>query len=95
MRLSPTSLSFTLLLLAPAAYAAEMERGRLLYENHCLGCHESVVHVREQRRVQSALALRAEVAARAQAAGLRWTAEDIDDVVRYLDRRYYRLGERG
>lgn len=95
MRLSPAALGFVVLLIAPATHAAEAERGRLLYETHCLGCHESAVHVREQRRVKSAPALRAEVAARAQAAGLRWTAEDIDDVVRYLDRRYYRLGGRG
>lgn len=95
MRLSPMSLWLALLLLTPAAGAAETERGHLLYENNCIGCHGSVVHVREQRRIRSVPALRAEVAARAQGAGLRWTAEEIDDVVRYLDRRYYRLGERG
>lgn len=95
MRLLLASPWFTLLLLTPLAQAAEVERGRLLYENHCLGCHESVVHVREKRRVKSAPALRAEIAARAQAAGLRWSAEEVDDVLRYLDRRYYRLGERG
>jgi hypothetical protein len=97
MPLLPASLWFPLLLLSPAVGVVDVERGRLLYENHCLGCHESVVHVREQRRVRSAPALRAEVTARAQAARLHWTAEDVDDVVRYLDRRYYRLGlgERG
>ncbi len=94
MHLWPASIWLALLLLPAAAGAAEADRGRLLYENHCIGCHESVVHVREQRRAQSATALRAEVAARAKSAGLRWTAEDIDDVVRYLDRRYYHLGER-
>jgi mono/diheme cytochrome c family protein len=94
MRLSSASLWLALLLLSPAAGASEVERGRLLYENHCLGCHESVLHVRAQRRVRSAPELRAEVATRAKSTGLHWSAEDIDDVARYLDRRYYRLGER-
>lgn len=73
------------------ASAADFSRGQLLYENHCVGCHESVVHIREQRKVVSLAALRAQVAHRARLQGLRWSEEDVDDVALYLDTRYYKF----
>ena len=33
----------------PAALGADAERGRALYENHCVACHTSNVHRREPR----------------------------------------------
>ena len=64
-------------------------RGKLLYENHCLGCHESVVHVRERRQVKSLTEVQAQVARWSSYQNLRWNKEDVGEVVRYLNERYY------
>lgn len=80
---------------APAVVAAEagdFARGLALYENHCTGCHESVVHVRETREVADAAGLEAEVRRRARWLGLAWGAQEVRDVVRYLSERYYGFG---
>ena len=36
-------------------------RGQMLYENHCMSCHESVVHIRGNQRTQSLTELRGRV----------------------------------
>jgi len=77
--------------LAPPAGAASSERGQLLYENHCMGCHESVVHVRERRSAKTLAELRGEIARWAEELKLEWRADEIDDVRDYLNSRYYLL----
>jgi len=76
-----------------ASVAAEpFDRGQTLYENHCQSCHEDWVHKREQARVVGSLdALRARVAGWSVHSGLGWSAEEIDDVTGYLNRRFYKL----
>jgi mono/diheme cytochrome c family protein len=64
-------------------------RGQLLYENHCTGCHESVVFVREHRTVEDMQQLRSTVRRWAEEAGTSWGREEIEDVVQHLDRSYY------
>ena len=66
-------------------------RGRLLYENHCLACHESLVHIRTHQTVKSLPALRAEVARWAANANLPWSGEEVEEVARYLDAQYYKF----
>ncbi len=64
-------------------------RGRMLYENHCLGCHESVLHVREKRTLRSLDELRAAVARWAREAKAPWGQEEDEEVVRHLNRTFY------
>lgn len=64
-------------------------RGQMLYENHCVSCHESVVHIRRDRRLRSLPELRAKVSFWADHLRLRWGTEEVDDVVTYLNDRYY------
>jgi cytochrome c5 len=66
-------------------------RGQMLYENHCQGCHTSVVHVREMRRVRSMNDLEHWVKRWAGTLKLPWSADEIQDVIDYLDQRYYKL----
>lgn len=68
-------------------------RGQMLYENHCMQCHESVLHIRERRAVKTLPELRASVTHWAGEAMAPWRAEEIAEVVRYLNDRYYRLTE--
>jgi hypothetical protein len=69
-------------------------RGQLLYENHCLSCHESLVHIRVNRHTQSLTKLQARVTHWSEYLHLRWGREDIEDVVRYLNSRYYKFESR-
>ena len=68
-------------------------RGQMLYANHCTRGHESLVHIRDRRRAKSPAELRAQVIRWSDDAELRWKAEDIDEVTRHLDARYYRFGQ--
>jgi mono/diheme cytochrome c family protein len=78
---------------AAATRAAEpdLERGRLLYENHCVVCHTSKVHRRTPPSAVDREALRFIVRVWAEEQKLKWTAEDIEDVVHYVDRTHYRF----
>lgn len=67
-------------------------RGQLLYENHCQGCHTSVVHVRETRRVHSLKDLQHWVTRWSGELKLQWSVDEISDVVDYLNGRYYKIG---
>jgi hypothetical protein len=66
-------------------------RGQLLYENHCISCHESIVHVRLRQQAMSLPELRARVLHWATYLQLRWGKEEIEDVVGYLNRQYYKF----
>jgi mono/diheme cytochrome c family protein len=77
------------------AHAQNVERGRQLYENHCQVCHTAQVHSRKNRMAFSAGDLR-EIVQRWQAnQGLRWSNEEIEDVVQFLGAtRYHFTSER-
>jgi mono/diheme cytochrome c family protein len=83
----------TWLLLSPllggAAHAADPARGAQLYENHCRGCHESIVHIRAQTKARSLADIRYQITRWQEELKLPWTAEEIADVQAYLNDRYY------
>ena len=66
-------------------------RGQLLYENHCQVCHTSIVHVRETRRARSLKDLEYWVRRWSGELKLQWSADDINDVVDYLNLRFYKI----
>lgn len=77
---------------SPDAVAPDSDRAALLYENHCIGCHDSVLHVRGDRRAQTSADVSAQVARWSSNQGLGWTVEDVEQVTRFLVDRYYRFG---
>lgn len=80
-------------MLAAPAWGQDAQRGRTLYEVHCLTCHYESIHKRDPSRslIRSLAQLRVEVAQRAVQTGQRFTIEDLDDIAAYLNRSYYRL----
>ena len=86
------ALALTILLAAPA-WAQDAQRGRALYELHCLTCHYERIHDRDRSRslVRTITQLRLEVARRAAATGQRFALADLDDIAEYLNRSHYRL----
>ena len=84
-------LAATLPMWASSALAGDPARGSLLYENHCMVCHTSVVHVREDRKATTRDEIRSWVERWQKELGLPWTSVDVDDVVEFLNNRYYKL----
>ena len=74
-----------------SARAADAARGRLLYENECTVCHTSVVHIREDRKAKSREEIRSWVQRWSKELKLQWESGEIDDVIEYLNDKYYQL----
>ena len=88
-----TILCCAALLSTGPAQAETFDRGQALYENHCQTCHEEKVHMRYSRRVTTMDDLRQQVSSWSYHAGLGWSAEEVTDVVDYLDREFYHFAE--
>ncbi|HTS23218.1 MAG TPA: hypothetical protein VMN79_15565 [Casimicrobiaceae bacterium] len=67
--------------------------GEQLYSTHCLSCHSSQVHWRDKRIAKDWPGLVAQVRRWESNVGLGWPDEDILDVARYLNARYYHFAE--
>ena len=71
--------------------ALSFERGRALYERHCVKCHTPDIHRRAQRIPMTRDELRGLVDTFRRVQSLGWTPEEIDDVVEYLNVTRYRF----
>lgn len=76
---------------ASVVTAADAQRGRILYEARCEGCHSESVHGREKRAATDFESARSWVRRWGANLGLGWTDEDVNDVTAYLNGRYYRF----
>ena len=61
----------------------------MLYENQCIGCHESQVHIREKPRAGTLAEVWWQTVRWARVQRLGWGHEEYSDVSRYLYRQYY------
>jgi len=91
--MTPALLCAGVFALALPAQAQDPERGKLLYETHCLACHYERIHTRDpsRSRIHSLTALRVEVVDRAAQTGQSFTVDDLDDIAEYLNRSHYRF----
>jgi mono/diheme cytochrome c family protein len=76
--------------LAQGAEVPSLERGRALYENHCRVCHTQQVHERPNRLPLDLADLRLIVDNWQKQEGLRWSNQDVEDVVWFLNQTRYR-----
>ena len=65
------------------------ERGRALYENHCQVCHTPRVHSRVNKLPINRDELREIVDRWQREERLRWSSQDVTDVVEFLNRTRY------
>ena len=72
-------------------YAADFERGRSLYENHCRMCHESLAFKRGDKIAKDYEEVRTQVNRWQTNTSLHWSAEDIENVASYVARTYYKI----
>jgi mono/diheme cytochrome c family protein len=80
-------------LFAPGGAAWAQSRGELLYTTHCIACHSTQMHWREQRRATDLASLEQQVRLWQRRALLSWTDDDIAEVTRYLNESIYRFGQ--
>lgn len=78
---------------ALAASDEASSRGEMLYSTHCVACHTTQVHWREQRLATDWGSLVKQVRRWETNSGLNWNNEDINDVARYLNALYYQFPE--
>ena len=79
------------LLISSSAYAQDADQGEQLHASKCQTCHDSSVYTRANRFIQNRAALQAQVSRCTKQVRADWTAQQIDDVVNYLDRKYYKF----
>ena len=87
-----TRASLLLLLLPLAAAAQDAERGRLLYQTHCGGCHYERVHDRLRTEVKDLADLRDMVARWAPQTKRSFTLDEREEIVQYLNESHCRFG---
>jgi mono/diheme cytochrome c family protein len=69
-------------------------RGELLYNTHCIACHNEQVHWRDKKLARDWPSLQGQVRRWQANARLNWNEADIREVSRYLNERHYRFQER-
>jgi hypothetical protein len=82
--------------LCAAAVAATAQQphassGELLYQKHCVACHDRQVHWRAKKAVSDWASLAAEVRRWQGNLNLRWSDDTVLEVTRYLNRTIYRF----
>ncbi len=74
----------------PAQSKLEESRGALLYNTHCISCHTTQMHWRNNKQAFDWGSLKVQVRRWQANAGLQWGEADIDEVSRYLNETIYR-----
>ena len=74
---------------APVSAQTAPTRGALLYGNHCVECHTTQMHWREQRLARDFATLKLQVRRWQGEVRLQWSEADIDAVARHLNDTIY------
>ena len=79
-------------LAGPAAGAGDPVKGAKLHED-CLGCHGTELYVPPRAKVKTLAALRKETGRWNDRMNPKFTKKEIDDLVAYLERDFYRFAK--
>ena len=90
-----TTISSLLILsaIASPAHAQNFARGQELYNQQCQSCHEDLMHARN-RKLKTINGLRSRIQDWSSHSGNSWTAEEIDDVLYYLNKSFYHFDQK-
>jgi len=80
---------FGITVMPARAQAEDMQRGKMLYESRCDGCHDESVHNRVKKAAQDFEAVRGYVRRWNASLGGAWGDDEIADVTAYLNAKYY------
>jgi len=76
-------------LFAAAANAGDSDRGELLYNARCVGCHDTSVHNRAARKALTIGGIKAQVRRWNAFLEGAWGEREVNDVTTYLNELYY------
>jgi mono/diheme cytochrome c family protein len=91
MRAASLLVGLLLSALAAAQDADFAERGRVLYQTYCGGCHYERVHDRLRTEVKDLSDLRDMVARWAPQTKRTYTLDELADIAEYLNQSHYRF----
>src|SRR6188768_1865778 len=77
--------------LAQSQAAPPASRGQLLYATHCIGCHSTQMHWRDDRLAYDWDSLKVHVRRWQGTANLQWNDADIAEVARHLNDTFYQF----
>ena len=83
-----------LILLMPSAYAelpGNSTDGSFLHDANCLGCHDTGVYTRKDRRIRSLDALKGQLANCSHMATLQLSAIETQNIIKYLNDQFYQF----
>jgi cytochrome c553 len=84
-----------LILLMSSASASELPgdstEGKRLYDANCMGCHDTGVHTRKDRIVQSLDALKKRLGDCSHMAGKEFSATETQNLIKYLNDQFYQF----
>lgn len=66
-------------------------RGQLLYEHHCLKCHESNIHILEGNKARNVEDVKGWIVKWQAYEKLNWDQDAINAVTEYIVKRYYKF----
>jgi mono/diheme cytochrome c family protein len=89
------SVCFWIPAIANAQSGGGTPRGDLLYATHCIACHNTKIHWRDKKLATDWVSLNIEVRRWQRVASLLWSDDDVTEVARYLNTRYYHYPENG
>jgi mono/diheme cytochrome c family protein len=97
MKLTRSLLALAALVCVVGASSAQTRAapsgGALLYDTYCVSCHSSQIHWRDRKLARDYAGLARQVMRWQANVGLQWTAEEIDEVARYLNATIYHFPE--
>ncbi|MEK7262262.1 MAG: cytochrome c, partial [Pseudomonadota bacterium] len=88
---------FCLVLLAPASTTiaallpGDAASGKPLHDGRCLGCHDSRVYTRPDRKLKTVEGLMGQVRMCNQQLNTNLSREQLNDIVRYLNETFYKF----
>lgn len=74
-----------------AARPLDVQRGQLLYETHCVACHTTQAHWRDNSIVGAWSDVLAQVERWQKNSGQQWDPSEVGDVAAYLNAVYYKM----
>lgn len=93
--ISPLVAGITLLavlfIFASPAMAADPVKGKTLHDQKCFGCHDTRQYTRKNRIIHTFEDLEGRVEFCDAASKAGFTPEDIEDVVAYLNKEFYKF----
>lgn len=88
-QLLATAMALSVLLAAGQALASDPENGQRLQRKACQRCHDDSIYTRPDSIIFSYKALSNRVHFCERMSGARWNPREIEDVIDYLNQRFY------